>query len=101
MIVNGAMSASLSAVANVDKPNVLVQAVVSSGSSPVGTLKVQVTSSRDLSSATWDDLPGTSVAISADGTTSLNLSGLGANGIKVVYTRSSGDGILNVNMSQN
>jgi hypothetical protein len=102
MIVNGDMSsATLSAVINVDKPNVCVQATISDASGLTGAFKLQATASSDLANATWDDITGTSTAISANGTTTYNISGVGYNGIKFLYTKSGGSGTLNVNSSQN
>lgn len=102
MITNGDLSqATVSGYANVDKPNVTVQATVSSASTLTNTFKIQCTSSPDLANAVWDDIPGSSVAITADGTTTWNLSGVGYNGIKFLATKSGGSGLVQVTVSQN
>lgn len=68
--------------------------------SPVGTLKLQ--SSCDLPNTTpvnWTDVSGSEQSISAAGSHVWNFSGLFADWVRVVYTRTSGSGTLNVRIN--
>lgn len=77
-----------------------VQAVISSGSSPVGTLKMQA--SLDPTAPTnWGDIPDTVTAVSADGTTIWSFEKSHFTWVRVVYTRTSGSGTLNTRINEN
>ena len=69
---------------------VAIIATVSSGSSPVGSLIVQVSNDN----STWVASSATS-AVSADGSTLLSLSGVAAKYIRLFYDVTSGSGTLN------
>ncbi len=76
-----------------------IHAIVSAGASPVGTLKLQ--GSVNYNSVTgvgdWFDLASPApVAISADGDTVFNVSGVYYAWVRAVYTRTSGTATLNI-----
>ncbi len=81
---------------------------VYSGGTPVGTLKLQIsndivgagTSSDPASLVTnWTDYTGSSLSISAAGDYMWKVTSSGERWVRLVYTRSSGSGTLNVTFS--
>lgn len=99
IIVNGDMSANISSEAILlDQIYGFAMQAVYSGS-PVGTLKIQVSCdiTNDRSNVVnWDDLAGSSVAISASGITTYNVDAQFYKWIRIVYVFTSGTGALNV-----
>lgn len=72
------------------------QMIWASGSSPVGTAKLQGTNSTDVAPATakWSDLTGLSASVSGNsGDVMFNLDGssVAPRQLRLVYTRTSGD----------
>lgn len=67
------------------------------GSAPTGTLKLQVsndTSDVAADLVNWEDLADSSVSITASGQQVYNIRYVYYNKIKLVYTRTSGDGTM-------
>lgn len=73
-----------------------IQAVWSNGSSPVGIMSLQA-SNDDLN---WSDIPNSSLPVSGNsGNNIFNVSkNAYYNFVRLVYTRTSGDGILYISM---
>jgi hypothetical protein len=69
-----------------------IQAVYAGGSSPTGTLKLQVSNDN----STFTDLDGSSVAITATGDHLWSVTGANYGWVRLVYTRSSGTITLTV-----
>ena len=59
--------------------------------SPVGAIKIQ----QSNDGTNWDDVPASSVSVSAAGSQSWNLYMVGYPWARLVYTRTSGTGTLN------
>lgn len=72
-------------------------AVVSSGSSPVGTLKLQVANDFSATVSNWVDVAGSGIAITGDGANLWSVADAYYKWVRVVYTRTSGSGTLDVN----
>lgn len=69
-----------------------IQAIWSSGSSPVGTLKIQAS----IDGSTFVDISGTVVGVTGNsGSVMWNVEGHSYKFLQLVYTRSSGSGTLN------
>ena len=69
--------------------------------SPADTVKIQVSNDEmgvTSASSSWDDLDGSSYAISAAGTLTQNANEQNYGKIKVVYTRTSGTGSMTVKL---
>lgn len=110
MVTNGDMSASINSVGIIldQIPLASIHAVWTG--SPVGTLKLQVSNdlvkipvsgSADMAAnvVNWTDYTGSSQAVSGAGDFMFNLLSNGYYWIRLVYTRSSGTGTLNVTFS--
>lgn len=74
---------------NLDRTPIFAIQAVYTGS-PVGTLKLQ--SSND--GTNWDDIAGSTVAVSAAGSQTWNYTGAGFGKVRLVYTATSGTGSL-------
>ena len=73
-----------------------IHAIVSDGSSPVGTFKLQLSNKDNPAADTdWVDRDGSSMAVSADGGFDWDLK-TAAKFVRVVYTRTSGSGTANI-----
>lgn len=74
-----------------------IQAAWSNGSTPVGTITLQASNDSMI----WTDIDDISLTVSGNSGSDLFNSGPGKyyNFIRVVYTRTSGDGILLIQMS--
>lgn len=99
IVTNGDMS-----LASIESEAVLLDQIIGYAvqcvctGSPVGTLKLQV--SCDLTDdktriVNWDDLDSSSTAISAAGITTYNVDMQYYKWFRLVYTRTSGSGVLN------
>lgn len=84
-----------------------VQGVISAASSPVGTLKIQVSNDQGLPGAgvngtptitNWSDLSGASVAVSASGAVLIPKTDLCYRWFRVVYSFTSGNCTVNANV---
>lgn len=88
----GSMAGNLtSEIINLEHISAVAISAVYTGS-PVGTVKVQ----RSNDQVTWDDVPSSSTAVSAAGTTSWDIWVVPYPYARVVYTRTSGTGSLTV-----
>lgn len=71
-----------------------------SGSTPVGTLKLQISNDDPdvvgTSNVIWTDYTGSSTDVNGNGNFLWNLLSLGFNCVRVVYTRTSGSGSLKI-----
>jgi hypothetical protein len=76
-----------------------IQAVVSSGTLPVGDLILQASCDDDPDAITnWTDISGSTQGVTADGTFLWNESLAGYSWIRLFYDRTSGSGTLNARM---
>lgn len=76
--------------------------IVSSGGTPVGTIKLQSSVDAVASAASvtnWDDVPGASSSISGAGITSWHQGTFHATWLRIVYTRTSGTGTCNATIA--
>lgn len=106
LVENGDMSGSINSNPfRLEHLNTVAIQAVFTGSSPTGTFKVQVsndtqliTESGDIGATVnnWSDVSGSSVSVTASGDVAWNLPNTGFRWVRVVYTRSSGSGTLNV-----
>lgn len=100
IVIDGDMSTSVVNSTAMDMNQLTISSIqaVFTGS-PVGTLKVQVSNSMVVdctdSTVVWTDYTGSSQAISAAGNFAYNLSEYGYRCVRLVYTRTSGTGVLN------
>lgn len=84
----------------------ITAAVTGTAGSAVGTLKIQASNDAfddnvgagtyEKSTATWVDIPGSSQAVSDDGTFIWNVDAAFYGACRVVYTRTSGTGTMEV-----
>jgi hypothetical protein len=74
-----------------------IHAIVSSGSSPVGVFKLQLSGKENPAADTdWVDYDGSSMNVTADGGFMWNISSQAARFVRVVYTRTSGSATANI-----
>lgn len=114
LMTDGNMASSLSSIGIDLNQTVMysIQAVFSG--SPVGTLKLQISndivpvapvagnpvgSNPAANVVNWTDYTGSSTAVSAAGNFVWNVFDVGYRWVRVVYTRSSGTGTLNITYS--
>lgn len=103
VITNGSMSGNLtSAVTVIDNTTLVSYSYSWSGSTPVGTITVEVSNDYALNedgslrtTGTWNAISGISAAVSGNtGSGFINLSNQAGYAIRTKYTRSSGSGTL-------
>lgn len=66
------------------------------GSTPVGSFKIQVSNDSDDTPSNWEDLSGTTVAVTNDGSNMWNINNTGFRWMRIVYTRTSGSATISV-----
>lgn len=108
IITAGSMGASLNSIGvNLDQLELTAIQAVWTGS-PVGVLKIQVSSQQvpvapgadpAANVSNWTDYTGSPYAISAAGDTMYNMSLVGYRWVRLVYTRTSGTGTMNATFS--
>lgn len=107
LVTAGAMASTITSTAQ-QLANVItfsIQAVFTG--SPVGTFKLQCSTDTAtdgtptlVQPTNWDDIPNSSYAITAAGSNTWNYSGnTGFSWVRLVYTASSGSGVLNVKIN--
>lgn len=69
-----------------------IQAIISGGTSPTGTLKLQYSNDG----TNWDDISGATWSVTDNGNRMFNQSGVYYNYVRAVYTRTSGTGNLSL-----
>ena len=97
LVTNGSMGASItSALQNLEQMMMAGIQANWSGTSPVGTLSLQISNDN----TTWTDYSGSSTSVSGNtGNFMWNLWATPYQYIRVIYTRASGTGTLNVTVN--
>src|SRR5712671_6823385 len=107
-IKNGNMAASITSAVSIITNITLVSYDISwAGTSPVGTLTVQVSNTYTINAdgsvrnaGTWHDFPGATASVSGNtGVGYFNLSEVGASAVRLVYTRASGTGTMQASLN--
>ncbi len=108
VITNGSMAGSLtSLVTIINQISIISYAVSWAGSTPVGTMSVQVSDDYSQNgdgtvrnSGTWNTLPINTMNVSGNtGNGFIDIYVTGAYAIRLLYTRSSGTGTMNATIS--
>lgn len=103
-VINGSMAGSLtSAVTNIEfLDNIGIQAIWSSGSTPVGTLQVEIsidyaqdTFGNVTNPGTWTSLTTTASVSGNTGNVYFDINQISSPWIRLTYVRASGSGTLN------
>lgn len=78
-----------------------IAAVISSSSSPVGTLKLQACIDTGSTPTNWADISDSSTSAIADGTILWNIDAHSYKWVRTVYTRTSGSATMTTTFNEN